>query len=351
MFADAQLKGLKIEKAGNQELGAICPGKSVRIRLSGAALQDMGVILFPENMDKRHALPVYNFIERYCLALLLKASQAQQVYLLREDVVSIFINGKKFPDGKQSIAQIMQWIEPACPFRLVGEASLFKAQWLINDGKGSIEISFPKQYDLILGKDKKELTTSFRSELEAVVYQPAIQTLEQFIYPVFQYIPSQNIYADKGESYLIPQMKSGKYLQKKGVGYEYVFNERMGEESLLNLFTNADELKNPMKLRLKVTGYQVSEEWIYSMDRLCTYMKDNKCTPYVGIETQTETEYTGTVMYVNRDLMYKHLLYFQFPVEAFKQDETIIQATIYPYIPINNIATLYDEKDVINNHN
>jgi hypothetical protein len=167
-------------------------------------------------------------------------------------------------------------------------------------------------------------------------------------------ILTSGVYADMGDTYIIPQMQSGRFMQKKGLGYDYIFNERMGAESLLNLFTYADEMNRKNKLQLTVKGYQLSREFPFGLDRLCAYMKAQQCTAYMGIETQTDTLYTGTAVYVNRDLMYMHLLYFKFPKEAFKRDGIPVYATLYPYIPINNIATLYDEldsykKNVLNN--
>jgi hypothetical protein len=340
MLADAKQKGLRIEKAGIQDLGAICPGKQIRVEMVDSTLLDMGVALFSETMDKRYARPVYGFIERYLLALLLKRNQTEQRYLLREDFVTLKVNGRNFLEGKQPLSLIVHAIDSTSSFRLTGDSSHFRAQWSLTHE--DIELSFPKQYDLILGRDKKELAASFQVELESFVYRKPDTDYR----PLSAYsVPASDVYADMGDICIIPQMQSGRFMQKKGLGYDYIFNERMGTESLLNLFTYADEMGRKNKLQLTIKGYQLSREFSFGLDRLCACMKAQECTAYMGIETRTDTLYTGTVVYVNRDLMYMHLLYFKFPNGAFKQDEIPVCATLYPYIPINNIATLYDDLD------
>jgi hypothetical protein len=102
-------------------------------------------------------------------------------------------------------------------------------------------------------------------------------------------------------------------------------------------------MKRKNRLQATVKSYRVSEEFPFGIDRLCAYMKARKCTAYMGMETETETEWTGTVMYVNRDLMYLHLLHFKFPKEAFGKENVPVPVTLYPYIPIHNVASLSDD--------
>lgn len=284
--------------------------------------------------------PVYLFIDRYLSQLLSLPTKEQQVGLLREDMVSFKLNYIPLRDSKHSLSFILNLIEPTSTFILQENEKDFRCLWITSDSFNTIELVFPKQYDLILGKDKKELSRSFRSDLLAfnhTVYKDSLDL----------YFDSNkaidNVFADLGDSYIIPQMRSGRYVQKKGDDYDFVLNERMGEESLLNLFTDADLMKRSNMLQLTVKGYDTSDSFEYTLDRLCAYMKEHKCKAYLGIETVDENEYTGTVFYVNRDLMYKHLFYFKFPKTAIKREQDIITIKVYPYIPINNIGDLYED--------
>jgi hypothetical protein len=341
MLADARLNGLQIERSGTQDLDALCPGKQMRVEVTGFTLTELGVKLFHETMDRSDAPPVYDFVERYMLALILKRDRAEQSRRLRADSVTLKVNGGDFAGSGRSVADIVCSIETTSPFRLSGDDARLQAQW--QTAAGHIELSFPRQYDLILGRDKKELADAFRTELETFVC-PDVPALSYTPLPN-QYLPDLDIYADLGPTLLIPQIRSGRYFQYQPQGGQFVwlFNERMATESLLNLFGNADEMKRKNRLQATVKSYRLSEEFPFSIDRLCAYMKARKCTAYMGIETKTETELTGTVMYVNRDLMYLHLLHFKFPKEAFGKESVPVPVTLYPYIPIHNVASLYDD--------
>ena len=344
MLADAGKKGLQIERAGLQELGTLCPGKQMRIEMTDSTLSDMRLLLFPETRERIYAPPVYDFIERYLLALLLKPGATEQRWLMREDFVGLKANGRDLPSDRLSIAQAVAAIQDTSFFWLRGDSSHFHAQWFIN-GKSvtDIKLHFPKQYDLILGSDKKELARDFRAGIEAFAYRKAPAT--DFTGSYSPYLYEQDVFLDQGDYYLIPQMKSGRFLQKRGDTFGYLFNERLGAESLLNLFSHAYEMDRDIRVALVVKGYQLADSFSLGLDRLCAWMKVQRCAAYMGVETQTGDGYTGTVMYVNHDLMYMHLLYYIFPTAAFKRDDVPIRATLYPYIPVNNIATLYDDAE------
>jgi hypothetical protein len=340
MLADARLNGLQIEHSGTQDLGVLCPGKWMRVEVTDSIVTELGVKLFPETMG-RSDTPIYDFIERYLLALMLKRNRAEQDKRLRADSVILKVNGGNFAKSRLSVVNIVRSIESTSLFRLDGDDSRVRAQW--QTAGGHIELSFPRQYDLILGRDKKELANAFRTELEAFAGQD-VPALSYTPLPS-QYMPDRDIYADLGPTLLIPQIKSGRYLQyqpKEG-RFVWLFNEWMTEESLLNLFGNADKMGRKNRLQMTVKSYRLFEEFPFSINRLCAYMRARNCTAYMGAETETETELTGTVIYVNRDLMYLHLLHFKFPKEAFREENIPISATLHPYIPIHNIASLFDD--------
>lgn len=340
LLSDAGERGIRINNNREIDLSAICPGKKANVRMQDSILMDMGIILFHKDMDRSYIAPVYDFIERFFLSLLVKKSKAEQLYLLREDFVTLKVNGKDFASSRQTVPLILQLIQPGSPFTLSSDSSGFRAAWLIDNGNTEIELTFPKQYDLILGKDKKELVRSFKTALSEFTYASQPETINP---DLFKPVAGRNIYESIRDTYVIPQVRTGEYIYKKGNTYAYLFNERMGQESLLNAFIHADNMDNKNSVQLSLKGYQFSETFLCPLAKLCAYMKHHGCVGYMGLETENSEEFTGTVFYVNRDLMYKHLLYFTFPKEAFKNPQIPIVTTIYPYIPINNIENLYED--------
>lgn len=288
--------------------------------------------------DALFSAPVYFFIDNYLLHLLSLPSKTEQASLLQQDMVSLRFNEVEFKQSNHSLSSILRLITPTSTFILQENQQDFLSTWIVDNN--SIEFRFPKQYDLILGKDKKELTQSFRSDLLAFSCEEEIRTPDLY-YDAGKAI--NDVFPDLGDSYVIPQMKSGRYVQKKGENYDFVLNERMGVESILNLFSDSDLMNRKNKLRITVKGYDTSDSFDYTLNCLTAYMKSHACKAYVGIETETEDKYTGTVFYVNRELMYKHLFYFEFPKSAIKREQEQIVIKAYPYIPINNIGDLYED--------
>jgi len=283
--------------------------------------------------------PVGDFIEHY-FSELSKLNKAKQLERLQEDKLSLKVNGRDYKETQKPFKLILSEIDENTPVTINENEKEFQIIWLINNEKESVEFTFPKRYDLILGKDKSELTRSFQSDLMNFSYRFMPDTLDD-LSGVIDTLT--NVRAELGEIYMIPQMKSGRYIREKGDKYEYVLNERMGEESLLNLFSHSDQMNRQNTLEITVKAYNMNYQFICTLDRLCAYMKAQNCKAYVGLETENENEYTGTAFYVNRELMYEHLVYFLFPKTALKREQDIVQIKIYPYIPINNIADLYED--------
>lgn len=301
--------------------------------------KNAGVQLFPAGVERIFTPEVYTFMERYFQTLLSKNTVKAQLQLMKEDFVVMEVDGRAYI-GTPSMGALIEEIGKATGFTLTGSGHWYEACWSIRSGKGEVRFTFPKQYDLILGMDKKELVEALCKELEGFSY-----TLpqEDFSPVFFQYDTLKNIYVETGGNYVLPQVVNGKYIRRQGSSYKYIFNERMGEESLCNLFLYADEMQEKKPMRLTVKGYRLSATFPYSTDLLSAYMKVHRCVGYTGMEEVTAKEYKGTVFYINRELMYKHLLHFRFPVAAFKSDTAVIEATLYPFIPINNLTTLYED--------
>ena len=309
-----------------------------------AKTQSPGLSLFPNRTEGLFSPAIYTFLERYLHSLLLDKSKKEQLNRLRADFVTLKCNGKDYKDHTLDLALVIGQIKPESVFTLNEDLAHFCASWFNEEGNFRFEVIFPKQYDLILGGDKKELSHALRGELqkhECHSDQPVFKE------ELLQKTPVDGVFFDMTGTFLIEQMKSGAYVRRGEKGWEYLFNERFREESILNLFSWANRMKVTVPLNLEISGYQLADKFDYDLARLCSFMSQQGCKAYVGIETETKEEITGTVVYVNRDLMFEHLLYFKFPREAFKKKDARVTAVVYPYIPLNNLTNLYDDiKDV-----
>lgn len=282
--------------------------------------------LFPAGMDQGKYPELYPFMERYVRMLLSLETNREQNRQMREDGVRLRVGGVDFGNSGESFSAVYRRIVQTTAFTLTVDSLYFKAAWETGDDTGEVAFLFPKKYDLILGKDKKELTQSFLNELMAE-------------YPEAEICPYPMSH-DSG-FYWLESVRSG-WFPEAGKSDGYLFSIDRKEDSLLNLFSYADRMGKRHRLHLTIRGYRYEKTWLYPLAELCAFMRNKNCVPYVGLEMETGEACTGSVFYVNRNLMYQHLLYFRFPLKAFSEDDVLIEAVLTPYIPIHNIGTLYD---------
>lgn len=283
--------------------------------------------LFPAGMDQRKYPELYSFMERYVQMLLSKGTSREQVQQMREDGVRLRVRGIDFENSTESFSAVYRRILQTTTFTLTVDSLYFKAAWGKGNSMDEVAFLFPKKYDLILGKDKKELTQGFLKELMAEY--PEVDT---YPYPILY----------DSSFYWLESVRSG-WFPEAGKSNGYLFSLDRKEDSLLNLFSYADKMGKKHRLHLTIRGYRYERTWLYPLAELCAFMRSKNCVPYMGLETETNEACTGSVFYVNRDLMYQHLLYFRFPLKAFAEEDVLIEAVLTPYIPIHNIGTLYDE--------
>lgn len=337
MLTDAEQRGLRLQGKERLALDRLCPGIEMWINYRDTLLVDMGIRLFPKEMRQDYLPEIYPFLERYTLALLLRPDPQAQIRQLQADGVRLQIGGIRFEEGKWPFSTVLQKIASHPDFTLRTDSNYIEAAWGKRDAD-RVAFLIPKQYDLILGQDKMELTHCFREKL--VAFHPVLEQSETDRTDTLAADTEADF--DFGGYYWLEQVTKGVYRRKDN--QKYLFDIRRKRESLSNLFSSAHEMGKRHKLRLTILGYRYKESFIYPLDRLCAFMRQNKCLPYIGMEQEDARACTGSVFYVNHALMYKHLLYFHFPLRAFQQEDVLIDATIYPYIPINNIKTLYDKE-------
>ena len=177
--------------------------------------------LFPAGMNPGKYPELYSFMERYARMLLSLETSREQARQMQEDGVRLRVGGVDFRDTGESFSAVYQRIHQTKAFTLTVDSLYFKAAWGYEGGTDEIAFLFPKKYDLILGKDKKELTQGFLSELMAE-YPEA----ETYPYPILH---------DSG-FYWLESVRSG-WFPEAGKSDGYLFDIDRKEDSLLNLFS------------------------------------------------------------------------------------------------------------------
>lgn len=307
-------------------------------------LTHAGLHLFSESADRSYPVVLYEFIERYFLLLWLQSGESDRLNLLDSDHVVLQIDGKSYGKGERNFAEVLRVLDVSSVFSLSEDSASYHAIWMNLDRK--VELKFPKQYDLILGMDKKELIqqTGYRLEQHLI---PEVSDHENFQEKDLLATPLRNVfYCDNG-TFLIPQMRGGAYVLKRGTGWDYFYDLRFPDESLLNLFSHAHKMSQKVNMHVKIDSYGTVWSNYLSVAQLTSFMCAEGCLPYVGIESVCEKEITGVALYLNRNLMYEHMLYFRIRIpQVSTQERMEVEAVLYPYIPLNNLSDLFHQEEV-----
>lgn len=332
-------RGIRITDEGMYDASVLCPGKQVEMKRDiFGRVGFIGLHLFNEEARKSYASPVYDFMERYLLELLLLSEEERQVKL-REDKVEVQLNGIAYEKGMRRLTDFVLFVDERSLFALQADSAGYRAGWQVS--VGSVALVFPKQYELIFGSDKAEMEKELMEELARV--EP-VRTVWDTLKPEeLQPAVREGYYIRRGTSYLIPDLQTDTYYKLIDDGRcVLLFEKELPGESLANLFQEGFYGNRRVTMRIKhhcygnrVTEFQVDvQNWV-------EYCRAQKCHIYFGPETLSDTEISGTVVVVNPDLGYNHILYFRCATDIFDRKRPMMDVDLYTYVPTHNIKDLF----------
>lgn len=136
-------------------------------------INHVGIKLFDRRIIADYPSPVYLFVERYLLWVLLMKDEPAIKERLKEDRVlfrfGMKLNDKIYLNLKQSLREIKQ----DQSFIITTDNSKYAVTWL-EDQRPILSISFPIQYELIWGMNKKEAEGQFQDGLKAFLSKKGI---------------------------------------------------------------------------------------------------------------------------------------------------------------------------------
>jgi hypothetical protein len=333
---------LDVKAAGEYSLGSACPGKNLILGTdSKGAINHVGIKLFDRRIIADYPSPVYLFVERYLLwALLMKDESAIKERLKEDRVVFRFgmkLNDKIYPNLKQSLREIKQ----DQSFIITTDNSKYAVTWL-EDHRPILSISFPIQYELIWGMNKKEAESLFQEDLK--VFLSKERALPAEAAPTELSLVRDSCYRSEGDFYGLEDITSYRYYTKRAENQAYlIYNRANPVESVANLFTANPDSKIKIEITQRMYGGK-RELFTASLTDFLSFCRENGCEIFVGIERQEEYSVAGTAIMVNRSLGYNHILYFNVDMRMWDNPESYpVTAQLYAFVPMHNVSSLYGD--------
>lgn len=216
-------------------------------------------------------------------------------------------------------------ISPQNDVQLVFYGNSYEVTWKSNQDT-ILRIAFPNNFELISGKNKIERDAWLEQLLRGTD-------------PTKQYI--QTARSGQASYYEIPEVSDSVYFQSTVFGRkEPIFDKQHMRESVKNLFLGAVDKKVLCIVNQK--NYQQDSYYIISLAQWLTYCYNEQLHLYVGLEKETEADYTLLCVAESKELGFIHSASISVPKKIIRPSIICrVKMTLRGFIPTHNIKELY----------
>lgn len=333
VFASEKLERLAAY-AGLQGLESLSPGvhngyryrqHPVTVRVNRwNEIEHIGLHLFTGELREINPLPVYDFLERYLLAV--NAVPANTEYGMKMSLEKIH-----FAVGSARTALSIDTTAAFSESHV--DLHVYKASWAVA-GKTVLEMSFQMDYQLMTGLNAIELEQSLFRNLRR--YTPRQHAGNPAALPA-----EGTDYTLRGNYFVSHAIRNDLYYRRRSErdGWALVSGRQAGTRALSNMMLLPDA-GNGLTVKLKLDKYGLRTDSATvrygAFWQLCA---DEGCTPYFGLKSKAGDTYRCTVFMVNRIGGYLHLLSVDIPDKALDNPAGYVAgARIYCYIPLHNVS-------------
>lgn len=337
-----QLPDLQLDNgfSGDFELPALCLGKKfVLQRDSLGVINHVGIKLFDREVISKHPTPIYYFIERYLMELLLLPTEEDIARKLRMERVKLTSEVYSLTPYKKGVVNIAKAFSLEHSVYITCNNNRYTVSCM-DDRRVLGKISFPVRNELITGFTKLEAENSVYPEL--LLYHPKafvpLTNVDMLPYKDSLYCAYEDFYATEN-------IVSTSYYKKVGEEFVPLFSLDNLTESVYNLFNARYDWGIQANVTQNLYGNKrLSYE--VPLSKLTEFFRDKRCAIYTGIRKYDKSKVEGVAMMVNMELGYQHILTFTCDKDIFtRPDKHEVKIKMYSYVPIHNISSLFGENN------
>lgn len=330
-------------------LSSLCASKPVIVTVDQfRVVNHIGLKLFDRAIVEGNPSPVYNFVERLFLELLLLKSDAEIKQYLSESKVILQAGAVLQQNMAKGLLRLLADITPDQSVFITTDNSRYAISWIRN-GKPILSVRFPIQYELLWGMNKAEAENRFYSDILSFRDRSKEAEALEMPRPESLIAMGDSCYCAAGDFYAIEAVTSNRYYKQRPNGsFGQLFDIQHPIESICNLFTAETPQQIEVKVAQKMYGGR-KNAFTLPLSKLVNFCRMSGCEVYVGIESQEGTHLRGMVILMNRSLGYNHLFHFDTDTRILLHPETYrMEIELYAFVPIHNINNLYNDKFINN---
>ena len=303
-------------------------------RNSEGIIDHIGIKFFHREVIQKHPSPIYYFIERYFLELLLLPTQEEVNTKLRMERVSISSEMFSMIDVKNGLRDIVSAVSDDLSIYITCTNNRCAAS-CIKDNKVIARIHFPIRYELITGYTKLEAENSIY--LALLNFKPNdFQFLPESSMSAFK----EGIYSANDDFHVAEYIISTSYYRKKEDLYVPVYDSSLPELSVYNLFNTSYDWNVEACVEQNMYGGK-KMTYCVPLVQLTTFLKSQGCNLYTGIQNIDKNQISGVLMAVNMELGYQHIMRFSMNTDVLTMPkQNSVKIKMYSYVPIHNVSSL-----------
>ena len=281
----------------------------------------IGLPIFGTEARKHFQPQIIDFLERYNLYLRL-LNPTEQSEIIRDRKLEI------------DVEKFLQ-VDSTYDFSISYDGNRYVASWK-KDSLPVCTLSFENSFSLILGMNIAESQQFFFEDVSKHTDTSLVAMTKNNL----ALSDNKKFLIQKGENYMIEGMKSDLYFWRKDT--MAIHSPLSPVESIYNVFAGIVENQYVLDITQNLYGFE-TRNYNVPLKIFVNYCLSYNCKPFVGIEKLEEGLLKATVIYVNIDFGYNHLLYIEFPVSALETQTGIVKAKLNTFIPTHNIKNMYNE--------
>lgn len=310
-------------------------GMPVVAEWRSGVVHHLGIRLFAPEIKAVTNKTLCDFAERYLLEELVCETPEE-------------LERKRFDDGVRHSGELQQIINRTDLLFSINspEEGLYELVWDATSGERLFTLTLPTNWSLISGRHKIELEDGLRGEMN----QFTLPTQEEAAPKAskLEKTTTKGIVVYKRGFYMIPQMVSARYYREvtgeEGTEYELLIDKKHTSETLINLLSTASAGKNyAVEITQQKYGFK-QESYTVNLARMVGVFLQSGCRPYVGIEQSDERQVVATLLMVNKEWGYNHILQVTLERNQIGLPNGRMKATLNAYAPTHNLETLYDDE-------
>lgn len=301
-------------------------------------IDHVGIKLFDRKILTQHPSPIYHFLERYLLELLLLPNNEEVALKLRMDRVKIASEIYRTTDYQKLFRQIIASYTSDCSFLITCNSNRYTISCITNN-RQLLKMAFPVRHELITGLTKLEAENSvYLSLLAHQVDKVNPLTLSDVS------IYKDSLYTYNEDYYAMESIVSTSYYKMEKDTLIPLFSENEMPESIFNLFNTTNDWGINVEITQNLYGGK-KQTYTLPLHRLFDFLRKQNCMLYTGIKKMDSNSVEGMILAVNAELGYQHLLSYKVDKKVFVHPkDTEIKIKMYSYIPIHNVSSLFGDK-------